>query len=109
MHNIKKYLENTNTFRIIKEPCKNGIGYIKFYIKNDEIIYINYDYEMYYFVPDNEELGLITKDGDLNLEYYNSDKSKKLVVEYIHDKCMIYITSYSNFDNEDLIVSRKLV
>ena len=113
MENIKTYLEKTTNFQVIKQKCKNGRDYIKFYIKRNEILYIDYDCEIYYFEPNDEDIDLGNcnlKYNGLNLNYYNFNKSKRLevAVEYSENNNQLYVTFYYDFNKDKLILSLEL-
>ena len=108
MENIKTYLQNTANFQVIEQKCKNDWHNIKFYVKNNEILYIEYDCEMYCYQLNDHEYGIRVQDEDLKSEYYNVNQTKKLEVEYSKVKDCLYVTVYSNFGNEDLILTLQL-
>ncbi len=106
MENIKTYLENTINFQIIEQKCKNSYKTIKFYVKNNEILYIEYDCEIYYFEPNDEDIdcgNYNTTYNCLNLNYYNLNKTKRLEVEYGEN--ILYIISYYDFNKDEMILS----
>jgi hypothetical protein len=109
MENIKTYLQNTANFQVIEQKCKNNFYIIKFYVKNNEILYIEYDCEMYYFEPNDEDIDSgncnIMYNG-LDLNYYNLNKTKRLQVECSEN--ILYITSYYHFNTDKLILSLQL-